>query len=51
MDKMEHEKLVIADLNTLNVFKFVDAESNGQKELLQAQEYLANHHPYMQFLH
>ena len=42
MDKMEHEKLVIADLNTLNVFKFVDAESNGQKELIQAQEYLEN---------
>ena len=42
MDKMEHNELVIADLNTLNVFKFVDADSNGQKELLQAQEYLEN---------
>ena len=42
MEKMEHNELVIADLNTLNVFKFVDAESNGQKELLQAQEYLEN---------
>ena len=42
MDKMEHEELVIADLNTLNVFKFVDTKSDGQAELLQAQEYLAN---------
>ena len=42
MDKMEHEELVIADLNTLNVFTFVDAESDGQAELLQAQEYLEN---------
>ncbi|MBR4663912.1 MAG: hypothetical protein IKO93_08560 [Lentisphaeria bacterium] len=35
-------ELVIADLNTLNVFTFVDAESDGQAELLQAQEYLAD---------
>ena len=42
MDKTKHKELVIADLNTLIVFKFVDAESNGQKELLQAQEYLEN---------
>ena len=42
MDKMEHEELVIADLNTLNVFTFVDAESDGQAELLQSQEYLAD---------
>ena len=42
MDPTEPKELVIADLNTLNVFKFVDAESNGQKELLQAQEYLEN---------
>ena len=33
---------VIADLNTLNVFTFVDAESDGQTELRQAQEYLAD---------
>ena len=42
MDKIEHNELVIADLNTLNVFKFVDADSNGQEELFQAQEYLEN---------
>ena len=42
MDKVEHKKLVIADLNTLNVFTFVDADSNGQEELFQAQEYLEN---------
>jgi hypothetical protein len=37
-----NKELVIADLNTLNVFTFVDAESDGQAELLQAQEYLAD---------
>ena len=33
MDKTKHKELVIADLNTLNVFTFVDAESDGQAEL------------------
>ena len=42
MDKVEHKELVIADLNTLNVFTFVDTKSDEQAELLQAQEYLAN---------
>ena len=42
MEKMEHNELVIADLNTLNVFTFVDKKSDGQAELQQAQEYLAN---------
>ena len=42
MDKVEYKELVIADLNTLNVFTFVDADSNGQEELFQAQEYLEN---------
>ena len=42
MDKTGQNELVIADLNTLNVFKFVEAGSNGQKELFQAQEYLGN---------
>ena len=42
MEKRKHEELVIADLNTLNVFKFVDTKSDGQAELLQAQEYLEN---------
>ena len=35
-------ELVIADLNTLDIFTFVDAKSDGQAELLQAQEYLAD---------
>ena len=42
MNKAETQKQVIAGLNMLSVFKFVAAESNGEKELLQAQEYLEN---------
>ena len=42
MDKTGQNELVIADLNTLNVFKFVEDGSNGQEELFQAQEYLGN---------
>jgi len=37
-----NKELVIADLNTLNIFTFVDTKSDGQTELHQAQEYLAN---------
>ena len=46
--RMEHtmntqkNELVIADLNSLNIFTLVDKESDGQAELQRAQEYLEN---------
>lgn len=39
---MDQRELVIADVKTLDVFTFVDAESDGRKELQRAREYLAN---------
>ena len=39
---MDRRELVIADVKTLDVFTFVDAESDGRKELQRAREYLAN---------